>query len=63
MPPPGRPDPLAYDKACQPLLEKYMIADKGNGRRFFPPATYKAFLEELRPIWEEHLAPWLGDRL
>ncbi len=55
-----KPDPLAYDNACQPLLQKYMVADKGNGRRHIPAETYGAFLEELRPIWEEHLGPWEG---
>jgi hypothetical protein len=35
-----KPDPLAYDEACQPLLQKYMIADKSNGRRFIPAEAY-----------------------
>ena len=51
----------AYHQAVQPLLAKYMepmlFRGKPNGRMWI--ASYEEFREELRPIWERYLGPWV----
>ena len=55
-------DLTAYHQAAQPIVEKYMVPmvmfGKPNGRRLIPSEDYASFLEELRPVWEEHIGSW-----